>query len=213
MEINLPAHFAYLKDLPIEEAPKVIYDIGACFVEWSDSAKKIWPDAEFILFEAADMCESFYKDYNYHIGVLSDESGKTVKFYQNDEQPGGNSYYREINHGIFPESTARYLPTYTLDEVVAQRGFPYPDFIKIDVQGAELDVLKGAKNVLSWCTHIIAELRLKDYNEGSPFAEEVIEYLESQGFENKGQVHAADVDADYYFVNTSPKKHPVHYTS
>ena len=38
----------------------------------------------------------------YHMGVLSDEDSKEVKFYINDTLPGGNSYYKERNDDVFP---------------------------------------------------------------------------------------------------------------
>jgi hypothetical protein len=56
-----------------------------------------------------------------------------------------------------------------------------PEFIKIDVQGAELDVLVGAKDSLITCQHLIVELRDVEYNIGSPEREVVIDYLASQG--------------------------------
>ncbi len=41
----------------------------------------------------------------------------------------------------------RTLPSVTLDELLNH--FPCPDILKIDVEGAECDVLRGAENVLS----------------------------------------------------------------
>ena len=64
-------------------------------LHWTKAAKEIWPDATFVLFDAFAEAEFLYEGYQYHMGVLSDEE-KEVDFYQNEYQPGGNSYYREI---------------------------------------------------------------------------------------------------------------------
>ena len=82
-------------------------------------------------------------------------------------------------------------------------GFKQPDLIKIDVQGSELDILKGATKVLKQCDNIILEMQYVDYNKGAPKAQEVIEYLKSIGFENKsGMFSGGEIDGDYHFVRT-----------
>jgi hypothetical protein len=63
-----------------------------------------------------------------------------------------------------------------------QRGFPAPDMIKMDVQGAELDILRGAGQTLKTVKNIIAEVQSVEYNQGAPLEKQVIEYIESQGF-------------------------------
>lgn len=40
------------------------------------------------------------------------------------------------------------INTITLDELVFEKDYPVPDFIKIDVEGAEVHVLKGASKLL-----------------------------------------------------------------
>ena len=37
----------------------------------------------------------------------------------------------------------------TLDDLCSQWGFPYPNYIKIDVDGIEISILKGATAVLA----------------------------------------------------------------
>jgi FkbM family methyltransferase len=198
-------HVEYLKTLSIE--PKVVYDIGACVLHWTNEARRIWPDSEYVVFEAMPECEFIYKEQNlqYHIGVLSDTTGRQVDFYQNTYHPGGNSYYREnieVNaeaHEYFNDSHRRQYTTVTLDAVVNLKKLPKPDLIKMDVQGAELDVLKGAQETLSNCNHVILECQSVEYNKGAPLKDEVITYMESLGFENLGQFCTNGPDGDYYF--------------
>ena len=179
-------HVLYLKKLKDEGfEPKVIYDIGSCVLNWVKEAKKLWPTAKYILFDAYDKVEFLYKDYDYHIGVLSDKDNKFVKFYQSDEHPGGNSYYKEVgsnlSNNIFTEEKAVYKLCKTLDTVVREKGFPSPDLIKMDVQGSEMDIIKGGRNTISKCEHLIVELQDSIYNLGAPLADKTLPYIESLG--------------------------------
>jgi FkbM family methyltransferase len=203
-------HAAYLSAIKTHYGftPGVIYDIGSCVLHWTSEAEKVWPGSEIVLFDATDIFEPLYIESNhkYHIGLLSSESGKTIDFYQNNTDFGGNSYYRE-NPAYNPEATFLYddskivkLQSETLDSVVKSKKFNLPDLVKIDVQGAELDVLMGATEVIKSCKHLIIELRHVEYNIGSPERETIIEYLDSIGFENYGMFCNNGPDADYHFV-------------
>lgn len=188
--------------------PRVAYDIGSCAMHWTDEAIEIWPESKIILFDAIDLFENLYSknSYDYHLGVLSNESNKIVRFYQNDEWFGGNSYYRENPkyskpaEYLYDESKIVELSTITLDDVVKNRSFPAPDLIKMDVQGAELDIIMGATESLKTCEHLIIELRDVEYNIGSPEREVVIDYLASQGFESMGMFSNNGPDGDYHFM-------------
>jgi len=201
----------YLNKLKISGfEPKVIYDIGSCVLHWTNAAKEIWPNATYILFDAFSEAEFLYNGYNYHIGVLSDKDNQEVKFYQNEKFPTGNSYYREIGcTGYFPENNYIRKITSTLDTVVKQKGFPLPDFVKIDVQGCEIDIIKGGIETLKHATRMIVELQHTDYNFGAMKADESLPIIESMGFKCiDPQITNTGVDGDYGFVNTH--KDPLH---
>lgn len=55
----------------------------------------------------------------------------------------------EYPWGAHISSLGEYsVKLFTLDELVIKRGLPYPNHMKIDVEGAELSVLQGAKKIL-----------------------------------------------------------------
>jgi len=199
-------YLAKLKGSGVE--PKVIYDIGACVLHWTNEASRIWPEAEIVAFEAMDSTEFLYQErkMKYHIGVLSNETGKEVEFYQNDVHPGGNSYYKEnevvnpdtVNY--FNDTHKRKLKTVTVDAVSNLKRFPKPDLVKMDVQGAELDVLKGAVETLKDVKHVILELQVVEYNKGAPLRDEVIAYMAEQGFDCNGIFSNNGPDGDYHFI-------------
>jgi FkbM family methyltransferase len=189
--------------------PQVIYDIGACVLHWTRHAKKTWKKAQVIAFEAMDETKFLYEKENllHFNAVLSDSDNKEVNFYQNLEWFGGNSYYKEneeLNQfasEIFNESHIVKKKTHKLDTLVKTNNFPLPDLIKIDVQGAELDVLKGAGETLKHCKHIIVELQHDEYNKGAPHYTEVVDYLASQGFKLIAEKFVKTAhDGDYHFV-------------
>ena len=208
---NMPTdHVNYLIKLKKEYnfVPKTIYDIGACVLHWTQRVQQIWPESEIILFDATDAFESLYLEtgLDYYIGALSNQSNKTIKFYQNNENFAGNSYYREnpkyspAAEYLFNESSIVELTTKTLDHVVSDKFLNSPQIIKIDVQGAELDVLIGAEKSLMTCEHLIIELRNVEYNIGSPEKEEIISYLKTKGFDNLGLFSDNGPDGDYHFI-------------
>lgn len=202
-------HVEYLRKLEDNGFnPRVIYDIGACVLHWTREAVGIWNTAQYFAFEAMPESEEIFNHFKvpHHIGLLSDQDGKQITFYQNTTHPGGNSYYKEnpeINKEAdvyFNESHARTMTSITLDTIVNSRKFPLPDLIKMDVQGAELDVLKGAKQTLQHCTDLILELQRVEYNKGAPLREQVIDYLKEIGFQLvHGPFSDNGFDGDYHF--------------
>jgi FkbM family methyltransferase len=195
-------HINYLKKMEsMRIQPKIIYDIGACVLHWTRHAKTVWPNASYFLFDAMEECRPYFASTNdsYYIGLLSDEDGKDLKFYQHTWEPGGNSYYKETT-GRFTEDDVLIKKSWTLDSVVKYNKWPLPDLIKLDIQGAELDVLRGATHVLSNCKDIILEAQHTNYNEGAPKVEEVIAYMTSIGFTLVSNFCRVEHDGDYHFT-------------
>jgi hypothetical protein len=122
-----------------------------------------------------------------------------LDFYEDVNNPGGNSYYLETT-GAFNETHKTRRVTSKLDTLVFQNGWKLPDLIKLDVQGAELDVLRGAEHTIANCLDIILEAQHVNYNDGAPKIDEVKEYLESIGFVLKSEIIKNGADGDYHFT-------------
>ena len=204
-------HREFLNKLKIEYnfIPKVCYDIGANVLHWTRHAESTWSNTIIYLFDAFSPGEILYNKYEYTISVLSDIDNKLVKFYQNDFCPGGSSYYREIafdNSKFFPENNYIEKLTRTLDSIVKEKNYRLPDLIKIDIQGAELDVLKGAVETLKHATFLLVELQNIQYNKDAPLANVTIDYLKSIGWDCIAEKFSDNgPDADYCFINKNIK--------
>tara|TARA_B100000795_G_scaffold239786_1_gene201625 strand:- start:69 stop:701 length:633 start_codon:yes stop_codon:yes gene_type:complete len=154
-----------------------IYDIGAYRGKWSTFLSNTsLKNKKFFLFEANIENNIYLKKLNfkYFISVLSDKI-KEVKFYSKAHT--GDSYYLEQTNFYKKNLISVLKKTNTLDDIVTKNNLPFPDFIKIDTQGSEIDILKGGKKVVENCNIILLECPIIQYNLGSPNLSEYIEYL------------------------------------
>lgn len=71
----------------------------------------------------------------------------------------------------------------TLDSCISNHSKLRPNFLKVDVEGADLDVIKGAEaNLGSSILGIQVEVSFIERHVGAPFFSEIDEYLREQGF-------------------------------
>jgi len=70
----------------------------------------------------------------------------------------------------------------TIDEIIKEKQLVGPYLIKVDVQGAELDVLEGAQHVLLETEVVVLEVSLFEFMKGSPQFYDVVSYMKNRGF-------------------------------
>jgi FkbM family methyltransferase len=68
------------------------------------------------------------------------------------------------------------------DDLIQTEGIPEPDVIKIDVEGAELSVIRGLEQSLSQCRLVYCEIHPALLNDRNISPSKVTEALEKQGF-------------------------------
>ena len=75
------------------------------------------------------------------------------------------------------------VPVRRLDSYRAEKNLPPPDLVKMDVQGWELEVLKGAEETIRSANLLVLETWLyRGYGEKTVLLHELIEWLEPRGF-------------------------------
>ncbi len=159
---------------------KKVLDIGACDGSWTVLFKKIFPESNVLMIEGNTDKEKILKSIGeYRIALLSCEDNKEVNYYKGlDGGSLGNSIYEENTQFKF---AAEKRTTKTLNSLLG----PDKDFdlIKIDVQGSELDIIKGGVEIIKNTKFLLLELQMLEYNKGAPRIEEIILFLKNLDFD------------------------------
>ena len=159
--------------------PKTIFDVGAFCGDWTRNCLKVFPDSNYFLFEAQkDMADSLKMMETDQIITenmfLGEDDGTYVDFY---EAGTSSSALR------FGPHTSIKKNTISLDNYCREKSINSIDILKLDVQGYELNILKGAKTILNNVNLIITEVSFIDVYVDCPLVNEVIQYLDSYQFQ------------------------------
>ena len=201
--------------------PSSILDIGCnrgqfyhlCIKKWGGGLKN-----NMVLVDGNLNLRSHLDDLgvNYHLELLSDKE-KIISFYLTKTNPIGTgaSIYRENTHFYDDENVIiQERKTTTLDNLFSNSiGF---DLIKMDVQGSEIDILRGGIDICKRAFYIILEVSMVSYNSGAPMSDEVYNYMKTLDFEfshianvhhkTGGEFSGLDVQKDVIFKNIRKDK-------
>lgn len=74
------------------------------------------------------------------------------------------------------------MTTRTSKAIVQHNKLPLPNFIKLDVQVADLDILTGSDGLLDQCYAIYMECPVLEYNAGAPTFDAYIHFMLNWGY-------------------------------
>ena len=103
--------------------------------------------------------------------VLLGDENKTVRFSYSSDEPGSALH----KMGFGPRSVP--MPMQTLDSYIVEKSLPWPDAMKIDVDGNELRVLLGAEEALTHVNELQVEI-----DDSVPSSQQVHYFLGQRGF-------------------------------
>ena len=181
-------HFSVLKNLGCD----FVADVGANRGQFALISRKLFPDACIHSFEPLDepakIFESvFNTDNNIHLhrcAIGSENTTMTIHVSERDD----SSSLLPIGHNqseLFPhtgESETRITLVKPLNNVIYVDDITKNSLLKIDVQGYELEVLKGCNTALNKFLYVYVECSFIELYEGQAFASEVIDFLYKKYF-------------------------------
>lgn len=185
--------------------PSTIVDVGAFQGEWSRTVREIWPNSRLVMVEpnvsGQPELVGLAKELKAELigELLGAENDLTVPF----NVMGSGSSIMPERSGVPRTTEQRRLRT--LDSLLGS--VRAPGLLKIDAQGYELQILKGAAQVLPSFELVLLEIAVIEVNEGAPLLDEVVSFMKERGFiaYDIWQIHRRPLDGalnqvDFAFV-------------
>jgi len=171
------ADWATLEDLGVK--PKRVLHIGAHRAEEADAyaaagCEVIWVEAQKHL--ADELHAAGHKVI--HAAIWSEPTLLTLHVTSNGQSTSllPLSLHRQRYPDITVTSTS-LIETTTIDSL----GLTV-DMLNLDIQGAELEALKGATRTLAGVQWIYTEISIEELYEGQPLEDEITDWLSARGF-------------------------------
>ncbi len=194
--------------------PSFMVDVGAYVGEWTQLFRRCLGPVNALMVEPQDskrerleaICAASPGSTRFAGVLLGPEADVEVDFY---EMETGSSVLSELtpwDRTVVRKRTAR------LDDLVAAHAdWGRPDFVKLDVQGYELEVLRGGAATLADASFVLLEVAFAPYNDGAPLAAEVMAFMDGVGYtaiDVASQMRRPDgalLQCDLLFMNRSSR--------
>jgi FkbM family methyltransferase len=214
----------------LQYTARVVYDIGGSDGIWSALASKVYPSASYHVFEPLAeispeyvralagnayskklLSSGFGKMHPVALGKASGACRMTV-------YPGSvGSTSISLDYPV-EEAHCIEVPQFRLDDYIAKNGLLAPDVLKLDTQGAELEILEGAVKALDTVNVVLCECWFfKGYGSNTPLWLDIANFLEVRGFSlfDMGWEYRAPSDQrtatkDMLFVRRGTTISPLH---
>lgn len=167
--------------------PKTVLDIGGSNGAWSGVINTVYPSARFELFEPLagrrddyDKVLAWVRDnrpnFRVHSIALGETNGEADFWHET------NAVGSSLLASNFPANQCIKVPVRRLDDYLIERQIPQPEVIKADVQGGELQIIKGGRRTFELADVLHIETWLtRTYGPQTPLLPEIMETLRPLG--------------------------------
>jgi len=163
--------------------PRTVIDVGVATK--TEELYRAFNEADILLVEPLAEFEPFLRDIcrsykaQYVLAAAGENPGSAIINVHPDKF--GSSLLKEFE-GPGVDGVPREIPVVTIDELCAGRNLAGPYLMKVDVQGAELQVLAGATRTLQQTEAVILEVTLFGTLIGGPQLSDTVARMRQYGF-------------------------------
>jgi FkbM family methyltransferase len=182
---------------------RTVVDIGANRGQFAMVARRCMPQARVISFEplptaAAKFRAVFTGDdrVTFHEVAIGPATGNATLHVSKRDDSSSLLPITATQVALFPgtaEADTANVRIAPLREFVTASDIRPPAFLKLDVQGFEMEALRGCEDLLDRFACVYAECSFVELYAGQALADEVIGWLRERGFKLRG-VHNMDYD-------------------
>lgn len=192
----------------------IIIEAGAQFGEDTEKMSRLWPKGTLYAFEPYPLSyPSLEKVASKKINVFSFQlalsnvkgdmpfylSGGASSLLTPQENFNREYFHVDLDHPVIVECVE-------LDQWLKEQQIPQVDFLWFDMEGNELNALKGAQKHLSKVTLIYTEVNIQRFWNGCVCYNELKRWLATQGFEEIWREIIPGWQGNALFLNR--RKHP-----
>ena len=179
------------EELALQRDP-VIYDIGANIGTWTLLAKSIFPAAAIHAFEPLkshideflSSCNGLSNVHIHAYGVGNKESSELINVSSfSDSSSLLKATPLEFEQYGIKELRQETVMVKRIEDLINAQQIPVPDIIKLDIQGFELEAIKGVGDYLAKVKYIICEVSFQQFYYGQASFLEIASYLNTHGFD------------------------------
>lgn len=196
----------------------LIIDVGANRGQFSLISRLVKPDVPILAFEPIPTEAEVYRratsgfaNILLHQTALGENGGEAEIHLSRSADSSSLLPIGETQRKLFRDTDeigTLKIPVKRLDDFQSEWEKYSRILLKIDVQGFELSVLKGAVEVLKNCAYVYAECSETELYVGQALYRDVADFLEQRGFRSQSRHNETVVDgklvqADYLFVRSS----------
>lgn len=122
-----------------------------------------------------------------------------IDMYISNADPCSSALKPKLHIERYPEITFPYKQSVFMTKVDSLN-IPQVNFINLDVQGYELEVLKGAKNYLNHVNYVMTEVNRDEVYEGCAQVSELDSFLTAYGFTRVKTDWAGEIWGDAFYI-------------
>ncbi len=163
-----------------------VIDVGAALGDWSLECARTFPDARYILVEPLDEFSAALArvvgslSAAEHVPAAAAATNSDVSFHVHADLVGSSLYRESEGGGV--DGEPRTVSAVSLDTLASDTRASGPYLLKVDVQGAELEVLRGAERILGEAEAVVLEVSFLEFFQGGSLAHELIRVMSERGF-------------------------------